>query len=55
MNGLSTVAAVREFTILLSVILGGFLCWSAYHKLVRPRAARAAPHNVPTRETAQEL
>ncbi len=38
MNGLSTVAAVREFTILLSVILGGFLCWSAYHKLVRPRA-----------------
>jgi len=38
MNDIGTVTAVRDLAILLSVVLGGFLCWSAYHKLVRPRA-----------------
>lgn len=35
---MSAVSAVRDLALLLSVVLGGFLCWSAYHKLVRPRA-----------------
>jgi len=38
MNGIGAVSTVRDLALLLSVVLGGFLCWSAYHKLVRPRA-----------------
>jgi len=38
MSDIGALSAARDLAILLSVVLGGFLCWSAYHKLVRPRA-----------------